>query len=94
MNRVSIYNKHEKEFFDLIKDYECVGSNYVRSMFMGFYYVNYRKYNLSLESLKYRLDNIDDTVDKMNINNMNYENMDEEMILNSFQERTNKIIIK
>lgn len=94
MNRANIYNEHEKDFFDLIKDYECVGSNYIRSLFMGFYYTNYQKYNLSLESLKYRLDNIDDIADKMKINNMNYENMDEEMILNCFQERTNKIIIR
>lgn len=94
MNQAGIYNEHEMEFFDLIKNYEYVGSNYIRSMIIGFYYINNNKYGLSIELLKKCLDNIDDIVDKMKINNMNYENMNEEMILNCFQETINKIIIR
>ena len=44
--------------------------------------------------LKRCLDNIIDFVDKMKINEMNYENINEEMILNYFQNSLNKMIIK
>lgn len=92
VNREGIYNEHEQEFFDLIRGYECVGPYYVRSMLIGFYYVNKDVYNLSLKTLKKCLDNIEDFVDKMNLDGMNYENINESMILDCFQ--NNKIIIK
>ena len=89
-----IINEHEKDFFYLIESYDCNGPFYVRSMIMGFYYMNYKKYNLTLDMLKRCLDNIIDFVDKMKINEMNYENINEEMILNYFQNSLNKMIIK
>ena len=89
-----IFNEHEKDFFDLIVKYDCTGHNYVRSMFIGFYYANYKQYNFSLELLKNCLDNIDKFNLKMDLNGLNYENIDENMILSYFQNNLNKIMIK
>lgn len=93
-NRGGIINEHEKDFFELIKGYDYMGPFYIRTMLIGFYYINHELYNLSLESLKKCLDNTLDLVVKMNLNGLNYENIDENMILNYFQNSLNKIIIK
>ncbi len=94
INKAGIINEYEKDFFDLIDSYDCNGPFYVRTMIFGFYYVNYKKYNLTLDMLKKCLDNIIDFIDKMAINEMNYENINEEMILDFFQNSLNKILIK
>ena len=94
VNLEGIYNEHEKDFFELIKGYECVGPFYVRSMMIGYYYVNHDLYNISLDTLKNCLDNINEFVEKMKLNDLNYENIDENTILNCFQDSLNKIIIK
>ena len=94
INKSGINNEHEKDFFDLIDSYDCNGPFYVRSMIMGFYYINYKKFNLTLDMLKRCLDNTTEFVEKMNLNGLNYENIDEDTILNCFQNSLNKIIIK
>lgn len=93
-NNGGFINEHEKEFFDLISEYDFNGPFYVRTMLIGFYYINHELYDISLDSLKKSLDDIDIILDKMDLNEMNYENMNEEMVLNHFQNCLNKIIIK
>ena len=88
-----IYNKNEKDFFDLLESYK-ESSNYVRNVLTGFYYFNYKECNLSIETLKDTLNRIPEIQSYMRLNGINNENIDENVLLGFFNNKVNKIPIK
>ena len=87
-------NINEQEVYDFIGDYMDYGVSGLTYYLIGFYYNNHNKYNLSIDMLKYALDNYESFVDYMLLNNLDYRRLSEEKVLEYFQNSFNKTIIK
>ena len=87
-------NPNEKEVFDLVDNYKSNGLLSMTHFLIGFYYINHHKYNLSIDRLKDVLDNCNEFVDYMLLNGLSYENIEENAVLNFFQNSFKKMIIK
>ena len=87
-------NPNEKEIFDIIDDYKDKGVSGLTYFLIGFYYLNHHKYNLNIYMLKNMLDDYQVILDYMLMNNLDYQRMKDETVLDFFQNSLNKIIIK
>ena len=93
-HRGNFLNYKEKELFNILDDYNNHGIYALKTLLIGFYYINHDKYNLSIEQLKEALNNYHFIIDKMLLNGLNYDYLNDELILGLFENNKNKMIIK
>lgn len=93
-NKAGFNNPNEIEIYDVINNYEYHGTYSLRATLIGFYYINHNRCNLSIESLIYALNNFDNLYTKMVLNDLEFNNLDDKLLLNFFRKDNNKIMIK